>query len=99
MAGITVAEKLRPFCLYTSNAVLVADNFGANHEQEQLSGSVRPSLCFVLSATPPTQTPNVPGPPCDPKAGSIVWAIKRLHRHLVVYWHIPGTNFTPTTRP
>ena len=68
-----VEDGSRPFRVYCDATI---DGFGATLEQEQPGGSVRP-IAYVSRATLDSERHWTP---LDSKAGSIVWAIKRLRR-------------------
>ena len=82
-----VADKSRPFRLYCDASL---DGFGATLEQEQPDGSVRPFI-YISRATLDSERSWTP---LDLEGGIIVWAIKRLRRHL---WSTPFQIYSDHT--
>ena len=70
-----VADNVRPFRLYCDASL---DGFGAILEQEHPDSSIRPILCISRATLDPERSWT----PLNLEAGSIVWVIKRLRRHL-----------------
>ena len=75
-----VADGSRPFHVYCDARI---DGFGAELEQEERDGSVRP-IAYISRATLDSKGHWTP---LDLEAGNIVWSIKRLRGYL---W---GTKF------
>ena len=75
-----VADGSHPLHVYCDACI---DGFGAAPEQEQEDGSIKP-IAYIIRATLDSERHWTP---LDLEAGSIVWALKRLHGYL---W---GTTF------